>query len=70
MSSHTPTDRHSHTATTARIEAFSDAVIAIIITLLILEIRVPELHNLTTMGIAHSLTPLLYLSSLDLWSVL
>ncbi len=32
---------------TVRIEAFSDAVVAIIVTILILEIRVPELHTLT-----------------------
>lgn len=34
-----------HFPPTTRIEAFSDGVLAIIITLLVLEIKVPELHN-------------------------
>lgn len=35
---------------TGRIEAFSDGVIAIVITLLVLEIRIPEIHQLTNAG--------------------
>jgi uncharacterized membrane protein len=33
---------------TARVEAFSDGVLAIVITLLVLEIRVPHLHDVTS----------------------
>lgn len=35
---------------TGMVEAFSDGVIAIIVTILILEIRVPEIHSLTNAG--------------------
>ncbi|MGH2523848.1 MAG: TMEM175 family protein, partial [Anaerolineales bacterium] len=35
-------------AGTARIEAFSDGVIAIIVTLLIFEVRVPPLNDLSS----------------------
>ena len=37
---------------TNRIEAFSDGVFAIVITLLILEIKVPELHGVESLGTA------------------
>ena len=36
---------------TARVEAFSDGVIAIAITLLILEIKVPKVAELTSAGL-------------------
>lgn len=44
---------------TTRIEAFSDGVIAIILTILILEIKVPEIHVLTTRGALEALIPIL-----------
>lgn len=44
---------------TNRIEAFSDGVIAIIITILILEIHVPEIHDITNIGILHAITPII-----------
>lgn len=44
---------------TIRIEAFSDAVIAIIITILILELQVPEISTRTSMGAWEAIIPLL-----------
>lgn len=44
---------------TGRIEAFSDGVIAIIVTILILEIHVPEIHTLTNMGAWQAIIPIL-----------
>ncbi|MBP9686863.1 MAG: DUF1211 domain-containing protein [Candidatus Doudnabacteria bacterium] len=44
---------------TNRIEAFSDGVVAIIVTILILEIHVPELDAVTNAGALHALVPLL-----------
>ena len=43
---------------TARIEAFSDGVIAIIVTLLILEIRIPQLPNLSNRAVLDALVAL------------
>ena len=53
--------RRAHTvvSSTARIEAYSDAVIAIIITILVLEIRPPELHDTTLAGVWAGLTDVL-----------
>ncbi len=48
-----------HTQTTLRIELFSDAVIAIIVTLLILEIKIPELHELSNAAVRESLVHLI-----------
>lgn len=42
----------------SRLEAYSDAVIAIIATLLILEIKVPKLGNTTLVGVLSSLEPI------------
>lgn len=44
---------------TGRLEAFSDGVIAIIVTILILELKVPEIHDQTLGGSLHALLPLL-----------
>lgn len=44
---------------TGRIEAFSDGVIAIIITILILEIHVPHVEVMTAAGVWRALVPLL-----------
>lgn len=49
---------HDPLFTTNRIEAFSDAVIAIICTLLILEIKIPVLHDLSTGGVFAALVSL------------
>ena len=43
---------------TNRIEAFSDGVIAIIVTLLVLEIKIPEFEEHTLAGFLAALTPL------------
>lgn len=43
----------------SRVEAFSDGVLAIIITLLILEIKVPEIHGSTFIGFLNDLKPLI-----------
>jgi uncharacterized membrane protein len=40
---------------TGRVEAFSDGVLAIIVTLLIFEVHVPELNDLSTQGVLASL---------------
>ncbi len=40
---------------TARLEAFSDGVIAIIVTLLIFEIKIPELHDASSVGVGSAL---------------
>ncbi len=50
---------HDHTPTTNRIELFSDAVIAISATLLILEIKIPALSNLSNDAVIQSLLPLI-----------
>lgn len=42
-----------------RIEAFSDGVIAILITLLVLEIKVPHIENVTTSSILDAMSDLL-----------
>lgn len=44
--------------TTSRIEAFSDGVIAIIVTLLVLEIKIPEFEEHTLAGFLAVMTPL------------
>lgn len=47
---------HDHVLSTSRIEAFSDAVIAIIVTLLVLELRVPDLaHHVTSQSTLQAL---------------
>lgn len=43
---------------TERVEMFSDGVIAIIITILILEIHVPEIHTATSFGVWEALMPI------------
>lgn len=52
-------DEPGHDISTTRIETFTDAVIAIIATLLILEIKVPELHDVSTLGVLRSLVPII-----------
>lgn len=53
--------RHSHTASdstvsdTTRMEIYSDAVIAIVITLLILDLEIPHITDTSLMGVLHSL---------------
>ncbi len=44
---------------TNRIEAFSDGVIAIIVTLLVLEIKIPEFEEHTLAGFLAAMTPLI-----------
>jgi len=44
---------------TNRIEAFSDGVIAIIVTLLVLEIKIPEFEDHTLAGFLAAMTPLI-----------
>ena len=44
---------------TSRIEAFSDGVIAIIVTLLVLEIKIPEFEDHTLAGFLAAMTPLI-----------
>jgi uncharacterized membrane protein len=44
---------------TTRLETFSDAVIAIVMTILILEIHVPEIETLTNIGALEALIPIL-----------
>jgi uncharacterized membrane protein len=51
-----PAHPHPHpTSATGRTEAFSDGVFAIVITLLILEIKVPPVHSMAAGDIAHEL---------------
>ncbi|HEV7423714.1 MAG TPA: TMEM175 family protein [Candidatus Paceibacterota bacterium] len=44
---------------TERIKAFSDGVIAIVMTLLVLEIRVPEIHQFTSAGVIAAFVPII-----------
>jgi uncharacterized membrane protein len=44
---------------TMRIEIWSDAVVAIIITLLVIELEVPELHDMSVRGVFLSLAQIL-----------
>ncbi len=43
---------------TTRIEAFSDGVIAVIVTLLVLELKIPEIQEHTLAGFLAAMTPL------------
>ncbi len=45
--------------TPTRLEAFSDGVFAIVATLLVIEIRVPQIHGEGTSGLGHELTLLI-----------
>jgi uncharacterized membrane protein len=44
---------------TGRLEAFSDGVLAIIVTLLVLDLKVPALQDLSTRAVLHALVPVL-----------
>ena len=48
------TDHHK-VGSTARIEGYTDAFLAIIITLLVLELHVPELEDSSLMGVLHGI---------------
>ena len=52
-------NKHDTLEGTGRIEAFSDGVIAIVVTLLILEIRIPEIHQLTNAAALSALIPVI-----------
>ena len=56
---HNKLSTHTTLEGTARIEAFSDGVIAIVMTILILEIHVPQIHTLTSAGAWEALVPIL-----------
>ena len=52
-------EQKNYIPSTSRIEAFSDGVVAIIVTLLILEIKVPELRVLSNGAVLKALVPLI-----------